>query len=377
MNQAMKSAPGSISPVEAPKRAPSSLRGIVQQTFKRARENELSVTRQMVEMVILRLFYGLGPGFYHIARFWRKDLPWSFKTGFWPYRKFSRFVSAVNPPSFQKLSQHKVCEKAILQLLGIPTPRFVGSLHRQRGRSPSGESLTSPDQLYDLLLRDASLCRLCFKLVEGYGGFGFQAVEIIRNGDVKLRMLDSDQAMSVSEFLTGALALDKGAEYIIEEYIEQHPELAKLNPSSVNTIRVWAACIDGQTSAIDAFLRVGGRGALVDNTSRGAHIFRLDMQTGKIGEGMIKNIQNDTYQCHRDSGERITGGTLPFWQDALELAGQAVAAFPRMSLAGVDVAFTVNGPVVIELNVEPDPTSALIFDRSHRELLARLKHKVE
>ena len=46
----------------------------------------------------------------------------------------------------------------------------------------------------------------------------------------------------------------------------------------------------------------------------------------------------------------------------------AVTAFPQISFAGVDIAITETGPVVIELNVEPDPTSAIIFDRSHREL---------
>lgn len=372
----MKTAPTVVSAPARPKRTSSTLCGIVQQTFRRAREGELSVTRQLLEMLVLRLFYGLGPGFYHTTSFWRKDLPWSFKTGFWPYKKFRQIVNQINPPPYHKLSQHKVCEKAILQLTRIPTPRFIGSLHQQRGRSCFGDSLTCADELQALLLNCPDIDKLCFKLVEGYGGQGFQAVEIIRTCDLKLRSLDCDQALTVADFLTRVLAFDKGGEYIVEKYIEQHPELSMLNPSSVNTIRVWAGCINGENFVIDAFLRVGGRGALVDNTTRGAHIFRLDVQTGVIGDGMIKNIYNDTFQCHRDSGERISGRTLPFWQDALNLARLAVAAFPHISLAGVDVAFTEDGPIVIELNVEPDPTSAIIFDRSHRELLRHFEHTI-
>lgn len=369
----MSTAPKRESTPPVPKRTSSTLRGIVQQTFLRAREGELSVLRQVLEMLVLKLFYGLGPGFYHTARFWRKNLPWSFKTGFWPYKKFRKVINQINPPSYQKLSQHKVCEKAILQLMGIPTPRFIGSLHVQRGRSFSGESLTNAEELQELLLNNPEIKRLCFKLVEGYGGQGFQAAEIIRGGDLKLRSLDTNQVLTVDEFLSKDLAFDKNCEYIVEEYIEQHPDLARLNPSSVNTLRIWASCVNGETTAIDAFLRVGGRGALVDNTSRGAHIFRLDLHTGVIGDGMIKNVFNETFQCHRDSGERITDCTIPYWQDALNLARQAVEAFPHISLAGVDVAFTKNGPVVIELNVEPDPTSAIIFDRSHRDLLSSFR----
>src|SRR5690606_2091255 len=98
-----------------------------------------------------RLFYGLGPGHYHIARYWRKGLSWEFKTGFLPYRKFRRVVSAINPAAYQKLSQNKVAEKAILQLLAIPTPAFVGSLHCERGMSASGDRLNNAEDLYQLL----------------------------------------------------------------------------------------------------------------------------------------------------------------------------------------------------------------------------------
>ena len=351
------------------KRPVSTLHGIVRQTLLRAREGESSVVRQILEMVILKVVYGLGPGYYHTARFWRKDLPWDFKTGSWPYKKFRRIVNRINPPSYQKMSQDKVCEKAILQLVGIPTSRFIGSLHHQRGLSPSGQRLTGPDELYQLLISRPEIDRLCFKLVEGFGGQGFQAVETIRDGDLKLRSLNSGQVLSVQEFLSGVLALDQGMGYVVEEYIEQHPDLASLNPSSVNTIRVWVGCVNGKSVIIDAFLRVGGRGSLVDNTSLGAHIFQLDRESGTIGVGMVKNIYNDTFQHHRDSGERISGRTLPFWHESLDLARQAVVAFPHISFAGVDIAITEKGPAVIELNVEPDPTSAIIFDRSHRELL--------
>ncbi|MEX1198517.1 MAG: sugar-transfer associated ATP-grasp domain-containing protein [Pseudohongiellaceae bacterium] len=352
-----------------PERPVSTLRGVVRQTVRRAQEGHLSVSRQVLEMAVLKLFYGLGPGHYHTARYWRKTLPWAFKTGFWPYRKFRRVVSAINFPPYHKLSQHKVCEKAILQLVGIPTPRFIGNLHHQRGRSLSGDCLTSPGELQDLLAKNPDSSKICFKLVEGYGGQGFQAVEAVREAELKLRLADSGEVMSVPEFLSDVLAIEQGGDFIIEEYIKQHQELSKMNPSSVNTVRIWACCIEGETAVMGAFLRVGGRGSLVDNTSRGAHIFTLDLDSGVVGDGMVKNIYNDTYQCHRDSGVRISGVTLPFWHESLRLAQQAVMAFPHIGFAGVDVAITEKGPVVVELNVEPDPTSAIIFDRSHRDLL--------
>lgn len=121
-------------------------------------------------MTVLKLIYGLGPGHYHTARYWRKGLSWGFKTGFWPYAKYSRFVATLNPPAYQKLSQNKISEKALLQLLGIPSPRLVGRLHSRYGVSSTGTPLTSAADLHELLLANPQLDRLCFKLVGGYGG---------------------------------------------------------------------------------------------------------------------------------------------------------------------------------------------------------------
>lgn len=348
----------------------SKLTAILGQTLRRSREGHLSLTRQLAEMVVLKLFYGLGPGHYHIARYWRKELSWRYKTGFWPYPKFRRFVGKLNPPTYQKLSQNKVCEKALLQMGNIPSPTFIGRLHYRQGFSATGEELHCAADLDALLRSTPGIEKLCFKPVEGFGGQGFQAVSCIRNDEMAVQMLDTGQVYSLPAFFAKVLKHDTGTDYIIEEYIEQHPLLAELNPSSVNTLRVWVASIGGDTAVIDAFLRVGRQGSIVDNISRGAQIFRVATASGLIGPGMEKNIFNDVFEVHRDSGEQITGVTLPFWPEAQGLAQRALDVFPHIMFAGVDVAITPQGPVVIELNVEPDPTSAIIFDRSHRELFA-------
>ncbi|MFA5631090.1 MAG: sugar-transfer associated ATP-grasp domain-containing protein [Porticoccaceae bacterium] len=354
--------------LDPPKKG-TTLEGVARQTLQRAREGHLPVSRQLVEMAALKLFHGIGPGLYHSARLWRRGLPWRFKKGFWPYHKFRRFVATINPPAYQKLSQNKFCEKAILALASIPTAQFLGHLHHQRGSSASGEKLTNAAELGHLLTTCPAIDKVCFKLVEGYGGQGFQAIQVSRNGGTRARLLDSGQVLTLEDFLA-TLQVAQGKAYIVEQYVSQHAVMAALNPSSVNTLRVWASCIDGQTAVIDAFLRVGRRGSLVDNTSRGAQIFKVDLRSGVIGTGMVKSICNETFQCHKDTGEAISGVSLPFWPESLTLAQRAVSAFPAIAFAGVDIAITESGPLVIELNVEPDPTSAIIFDRCHEDLFS-------
>ena len=59
------------------------------------------------------------------------------------------------------------------------------------------------------------------------------------------------------------------------------------------------------------------------------------------------------------SGERfdrrlLEGFTLPRWQESLELARNCLPVFPNLDFAGMDVAITADGPLIVELNVQPD-----------------------
>jgi hypothetical protein len=319
-------------------------------------------------MLVLRLFYGLGPRHYHIARYWRRELQWNFKTGFWNYKKFRRFVRKLNPLAYQKTSQNKISEKAVLQLLDIPTPKFLGRLHIQLGIACTGARLVSSEDLDQLLRNLPKVDRICFKLVEGYGGVGFRAVRVVTRPTISFQLLDTGELIPVARFVDDILQLANGADYIIEEYLQQHTQLARFNPSSVNTLRIWAFSSGDSKVALGAFLRVGRSGSLVDNTSQGALAYSVNLDSGEIGRALIKSIWNEALEPQTGSGEAITGATVPFWSESLDLALRAVAAFPNLQFAGVDIAITADGPTVIELNVEPDPTAAIFFDRPHRDI---------
>ena len=317
----------------------------------------------------------MGPRHYHVARHWRRELAWEFKTGFWNYPKFRRFLNTLNPPAYQKISQSKLSEKAVLELLKIPTPRFLGRFHAHLGVAETGARLINSTDLTELLHSHPEVDRLCFKLVEGYGGEGFRAVKVIREKTLTFSLLDTGQAVEIPRFVDEFLQLTAGADYVIEEYLQQHPKLASFNASSVNSLRIWAVSTGNNGALLGAFLRVGRYGSLVDNTSQGALAFPIDMESGEIGRGLILNIWNETFECHKDSGVKITGESVPYWSEAVDLAIRAVAAFPHLQFAGVDVAIAAEGPVVIELNVEPDPTASIVFDRPHRETRQQDDHK--
>jgi hypothetical protein len=91
-------------------------------------------------------------------------------------------------------------------------------------------------------------------------------------------------------------------------------------------------------------MHAGGIGALVDVAS------------GTLGKA--SNLGSDArlgwFSAHPDSGAKIEGRVLPFWE---ETKGRAVAAHRHFSdrvVVGWDIAILEDGPIFIEGNGNPD-----------------------
>lgn len=348
-----------------------SLAGIARLTRRRAREGHLPALRQFAEMVVLRAFYGLGPRYYHSARFFRREMSWRDKTRYLNPIDFAKAVRMINPPEYRKLSQYKLAEKSILQTLGFPTSPFIGYLNPQRGCSAEGRDLRNSDELRDCLGTLEPGNRICFKLLEGWGS-GFVAAEVAVNDEnqLQLRQLQEPSWHSVNDFCSQILKLRDDSEYVIEHYLEQHPWYAELNPSSVNTWRLWVLQKPGQEAEVmGAYIRIGRAGSLVDNTSSGGAAFPIDVSTGLMLKGTLAALDQDRFENHPDTGKRITGVAPPMWADVEQLAVRTVRIFPKMSFAGLDVAVTTTGPVIVEINNQPDLVGAITVDRPHRDML--------
>lgn len=325
------------------------------------RTNAKGVTRQWAEMLALWVLRGNGPGLYQMGGFWRPELTWRDISRHMSYREYLAFVDRVNPRDYRKVSAHKVTEKAVLSLLGFPTPRFIGFYDPVRGRDGQGRPLRSVEDLERLLSRDAAQ-RVCFKLLEGHGGRGFVAVTVDRTAGLRFALLGGGQetARSPTRLDTAGLLASLGTEpRVIEEYLSQDPTYAQFNPTSVNTLRIWVLREQGRTRAKLAFLRIGRRGSLVDNRSAGGIVAPVDIATGRLSAGLDGKPSRVVYEVHPDSHARIEGVVLPRFAEAAELAEACLDAFPRMQFAGMDVAMTPDGPCIIESNVQPDRSGAV------------------
>jgi len=315
--------------------------------------------QQLLEMTVLFFFRNIGPGYYLQARWWRPEIPFKDKWLHTNRNEYNKFIDRWNSRPYQKTSQHKVLEKAVLSLLAVPTPEFIGFLHHGAGVQKSGQPLCTLDDFIQLCQQLVGQ-RICLKPVEGYGGAGFAAFTIEFQDRLVFTHPFTKAVTEINDWWQQARQNPDG--YIVEHYLQQHQVLSDIHPSSVNTLRIWLYQARGEVKIGGAFLRVGRKGNLVDNTSGGGIYCPIDLNTGILQ--YAASAKNPLWQVtsHPDTGGQISGVQLPFWPECLALAARALRAFPHVNVAGVDVAIAVDGPKMIELNVRPDQIGCARID---------------
>lgn len=145
---------------------------------------------------------------------------------------------------------------------------------------------------------------------------------------------------------------------LYESFINQHPVLDKIYPKSINTIRIVTFLDDKVNVEIwTALLRMGFNKS-VDNFDAGGISAKIDIATGVVVKpAVIKDpFVDEVFEKHPETGERILGVKIPFWEDIINLITSASKEIPDVRTVGWDVAITTNGPTLIEGNDNWDKT---------------------
>ena len=335
-------------------------------------EERSGASRSQIVRDMVRLYFrrGLGPLAYIEQALWRPQLNDGDKLRALTCREYELRIAQLNPPGFHCVSGHKAIEAALLRQAGIPVPEYLGYLHEREGVGVAGERLTTLEQLTSYLQGLAPL-KVCFKLSLGQQGKGFAAAEVqVVDGVPMARDLSPGAlAVPLADFARERLADGLGEGYLLQRYLEQHPVLARFNPASVNTLRIWVVQGEAEVRIRGAVLRIGRAGSLTDNTSGGGLRSVVDLDSGRLGPAGYASLFSEEFTHHPDSGVLIEGVQLPYWQECVELARETLRVLPRLTFTGMDIAIGEQGPVVIETNEHPHRISARNFDAPLSDLL--------
>ena len=142
----------------------------------------------------------------------------------------------------------------------------------------------------------------------------------------------------------------KKQSFIVQERLQQHPDLAKLNPTSLNTIRVLSYRRDDEVIIIYAVIRIGRKGQVVDNETAGGIKADIDLQTGRIKGCAIGSLK-ESQMPFTDVGTPIDGFQIPCFGKVLEVVKEMHFRLPYFNLIGWDMTVDKDGvPTIIEWN---------------------------
>lgn len=144
-----------------------------------------------------------------------------------------------------------------------------------------------------------------------------------------------------------------GADFLFQQRITQHPELSRINPTSINTIRLTTVrnLKTKEVKVWPSALRVGLNGNYVDNLSQGGLIIGIDLATGKLNRyGFQRPEFGGRREAHPDTGLVFNQFAIPFFKEAVEKALYFHSMLKDIHSIGWDIAITPEGPIFIEGN---------------------------
>lgn len=141
---------------------------------------------------------------------------------------------------------------------------------------------------------------------------------------------------------------------LLQPCITNHAELKRLAGQTLCTTRIISGLApnENRSKAILARFAFPGPDKLVSNFNAGGMVAPVDLVTGVLGPSRIKNPIEvmDKIKQHPVTKQDITGFQLPDWSKALKLSLRAHESFAPVPFVGWDVAFTPNGPILVEGN---------------------------
>ena len=176
------------------------------------------------------------------------------------------------------------------------------------------------------------------KPIEGWRGQGIAKINRIEEG------------MDVKDLFNECV----NNNILLEERIHACKEIEEYHPQSLNTVRVVTISNPDRFVIFGAILRMGTGDSIIDNTHNGGIFASIDVKTGVIEtDGLDSNGR--TYIAHPDSGKRIRGFKIPYWNNVVETCGRATKVLPELIFAGWDVVVMEDGRIaLIEGNHGPD-----------------------
>lgn len=297
----------------------------------------------LVEIISLWFRDAALPFHYHNGLMYKRD----FDDDIYAYvgwQNIRRVYDRINNALWTPILDNKVLFDLYFRQTDIRLPRLVGfNIGNQFVVGDEVMWVSDGQQLravLELLVNSSPTASIFAKPTGGMQGKGCFAFDL------------SDIARI---YANEGLELLKG-HYVYQEIIAQHPTMAELHPSSVNTLRIDTYRTDqGEVDIMSALTRIGASKSCVDNASSGGCFVGVNLEQGTLmPKGFMLPKQNPAIlECHPDTEMVFDGFEIPFFREAIMITRRAAEMIP-VSVVGWDVAISHDGPMLVEGNADHD-----------------------
>jgi hypothetical protein len=151
--------------------------------------------------------------------------------------------------------------------------------------------------------------------------------------------------------------------FVVQEYLDQHPFYKQFNSSSFNTLRlyVYRSPTDERAHVLHSLLKVGKPGNLVDNISSGGSFYYLNPD-GTFLFGISSDLKKLEYLPQQPGGALKDLEKAPGLEKVYDLAKKIALNIPFHRLIAFDMNIDVSGnPRLIELNLSEAGQGVQLF----------------
>ena len=186
---------------------------------------------------------------------------------------------------------------------------------------------------------------------------------------------DNQDSMTISAILDSM-----GGGFVAQRIVKQHADLARLNPSTLNTIRLISFHFKEEVHILSAQLRIGKANARVDNYSAGGSAVAVKSD-GWLHDTAVNHDMKwvDT----TPNGIKLKEVRVPNYQGVTDTVKRLHCQLPYFDILGWDFAVGEDGtPVMIEFNTKPgqnqiggkEPTFGDLTDQVLEEVFIKKNH---
>lgn len=174
------------------------------------------------------------------------------------------------------------------------------------------------------------------------------------------RYIEFYDTKSDAERLKQLLLDPKEQNWIVQDLVKQHYEMAKMHPQSLNTVRVYTILLEDCVHILSASMRMGGNNSRIDNVSANSGIIAGVRENGALTECAYFDMLSGKTTNRHPQGMLLSEIKVPSFDKMLDTAKRLAQFTGHFRMVGWDFSVDEDGDIVlIEANMRKADTGPI------------------